>query len=311
MELVMIVIIVLAVVGLVVMLMMGGSSSQTSRRLEALETDRQKLFGDLGRKGDDTALSKRQKLGGLRATLVRFNLLRGRQAQSYEQKLSRGGIRNKDAVVIFIIAKFALMALFGTFAVLVFFVSNAITTTMFWSVVWTIGLTLFGWFMPDLYVKNEGDKRRLILQKGMPDALDLLVICAEAGMSLDQSLDRVARELSLSWPTLAEELAVTRIELTFLPERHQALRNFAKRVDLPAARGVVTTLLQSEKFGTSLAQSLRVLAHEFRKERLMRAEEKAARLPATMTVPLILFILPVIMVVLIGPAAIIVRQAGF
>ena len=130
------------------------------------------------------------------------------------------------------------------------------------------------------------------------------MICAESGLSLDVALERVANEIGGANTELAEELSLTSIELGFLPDRRQALLNLNRRTNLPAIRGVVNTLLQTEKYGTPLSQSLRVLANEFRDQRLLRAEEKAARLPATLTVPMILFILPVLFIVLVGPAII-------
>ena len=117
-------------------------------------------------------------------------------------------------------------------------------------------------------------------------------------------MTRVSRELGKSFPDIADEIGLTALELGLLPERRQALENLNRRTDLPGIRGVVNTLLQTEKYGTPLAQSLRVLSAEFRNERMMRAEEKAARLPATMTVPMIIFILPPLFVVLIGPAVV-------
>jgi tight adherence protein C len=144
----------------------------------------------------------------------------------------------------------------------------------------------------------------LALAKGLPDGLDLLVICAESGLSLDAALDRVANEIGDANVELGEELSLTSIELGFLPDRRQALVNLNRRTNLPSIRGVVNTLLQTEKYGTPLSQSLRVLANEFRDQRLLRAEEKAARLPATLTVPMIVFILPVLFIVLVGAAII-------
>ncbi|MCZ6763700.1 MAG: type II secretion system F family protein, partial [Alphaproteobacteria bacterium] len=155
---------------------------------------------------------------------------------------------------------------------------------------------------PRIYVTNETQKRQKKLQKAMPDGLDLMVICAEAGLSLDATLNRVARELKTTWPELADEYGHTSIEISFLPERRQALENLTKRVTLPHMRALVNSLLQTERYGTPLAQALRVLAKEMRINRLMIAEEKAARLPAILTVPMILFILPALFVVLIGPA---------
>ena len=126
---------------------------------------------------------------------------------------------------------------------------------------------------------------------------------AVAGVSLDASLTRVSRELEPTWPEISEELGITAAELTFLPERRQAFENLNERTNLASVRGVVNTLLQTAKFGTPLAQSLRVLAAEYREARITRAEEKAARLPAMLTVPMILFILPTLFIVLLGPAA--------
>lgn len=160
-----------------------------------------------------------------------------------------------------------------------------------------------GYKGPELYIGNLISKRTDAIRKGLPDALDLLVICAEAGLTVDASFNRVARELGRAYPELGDEFALTAIELSFLSERRQAFENLAWRVNLEAVKGVTTTMVQTERYGTPLASALRVLSAEFRNERMMRAEEKAARLPAIMTVPLILFILPVLFVVILGPAA--------
>jgi len=159
-----------------------------------------------------------------------------------------------------------------------------------------------GLYVPEIVVRNAIQKRRKELQKGLPDALDLLVICAESGLALDAALIRVAREMAHSSPELADEISLTAIDLGFQPDRRMALQNMIKRTELPSIRGVVNTLIQTEKYGTPLAQSLRVLAAEYRDERMLKAEEKAAKLPATLTVPLIVFILPTLFIVLLGPA---------
>ncbi|MGE5600251.1 MAG: type II secretion system F family protein, partial [Pseudomonadota bacterium] len=168
----------------------------------------------------------------------------------------------------------------------------------------TVAAILVGSYKaPDLWLKNKVTKRSHAVRKGLPDALDLLVICAEAGLTVDAAFGRVAKELGKAYPELGDEFGLTAIELGFLAERRNAFENLATRVDLEAVRGVVTTMIQTEKYGTPLASALRVLSAEFRNERMMRAEEKAARLPAIMTVPLILFILPTLFIVILGPAA--------
>lgn len=165
-----------------------------------------------------------------------------------------------------------------------------------------LGAVVLGAYAPDIFVKNTATKRRKAMQKGVPDALDLLVICAEAGQSLDSAFVRVSREFGPSCPQLAEELSLTSVELGLMPERRMALDNLNKRTDLPAIRALVNALLQTEKYGTPLAQTLRVLAAEYRNERMLKAEAKAARLPAILTVPMIIFILPPLFIVLIGTA---------
>jgi len=162
---------------------------------------------------------------------------------------------------------------------------------------------LLAYTAPDLFINNKKAKRTDSVRKGIPDALDLLVICAEAGLTVDAAFARVSRELGKAYPDLGEEFALTSIELGFLTERRMAFENLAYRVNLDSVKGVVTTMIQTEKYGTPLASALRVLSAEFRNERMMRAEEKAARLPAIMTVPLILFILPTLFIVILGPAA--------
>ena len=160
-----------------------------------------------------------------------------------------------------------------------------------------------GYYFPMYWVNSRVQKRQAEIVSGFPDALDLLVICAEAGLTVDAAFNRVARELGRAYPELGDEFALTAIELSFLSERRQAFENLAYRVKLEAVKGVTTTMVQTERYGTPLASALRVLSAEFRNERMMRAEEKAARLPAIMTVPLILFILPVLFIVILGPAA--------
>lgn len=168
-------------------------------------------------------------------------------------------------------------------------------------VTWYAFLAL-GFFMPDVLVRRQRRARLRRLGRSLPDGLDLLVICAEAGLSLDAALKRVADEFIAVVPDLSEELLLTSVELNFLPDRRQALANLGVRVELPAFRGVVATLIQTEKYGTPLAQSLRALASEFREHRLLAAEEKAARLPAILTVPMIVFILPALFIILAAPA---------
>jgi tight adherence protein C len=159
-------------------------------------------------------------------------------------------------------------------------------------------------FGPRLYVANLAERRRQVIADGLPDAIDLLVICAEAGLSVDVALARTARELAPAAPALAGELALAATELGLLPRRADAFANLAARVALPQVQTLADMMVQTERFGTPLAQALRTMAAEYRTGRLLRAEARAARLPALMTVPMIAFILPPLFVVLIGPAVV-------
>ena len=240
---------------------------------------------------------------GLMPLLVRrLHRLQASQVERIRTKLMRAGFRSREAVGIYAGVKLATPPTFGFIAFLMVYGVQLGNLPLTYRPMVLILAALLGFAAPDLFLANATTKRRLALQKSLPDGLDLLVICAEAGLSLDAALNRVAEEMAISGPELADELALTSVELNFLPERRLALGNLAKRVDLPAIRGVVNTLIQTEKYGTPLAHSLRVLSAEFREQRMLRAEEKAARLPATLTVPMILFILPTLFIVLIGPA---------
>jgi len=245
---------------------------------------------------------REQSLGAIRRLITSLNLLRTREANKARLKLSQAGWRSKDAVVIYFFLKLCLPFVFGAISVILLYVLQVVHIPASLQLVVTLGTVVAGAYGPDLFVKNAISKRRHELQKGLPDALDLLVICAESGQSLDSALTRVSNELGRFSPELADELGLTAVELGLLPNRRDALENLIQRTDMPSIRGVVNTLLQTEKYGTPLAHSLRVLGAEYRSDRMMKAEAKAARLPAIMTVPMILFILPPLFVVLLGPA---------
>ncbi|PCI43791.1 MAG: pilus assembly protein TadC [Alphaproteobacteria bacterium] len=242
-------------------------------------------------------------LGAMQNIVNKFNLMKNEQAEKFRMKLLQGGYRSKDALVYFMFFKLILPILIGTIAVTLIYGMGMFDLKPMMKTLACGGSVLLASFLPEIVLKNITTKRNLLMQRALPDMLDLLVICAEAGLTLDSALLRVVKEMAQTGPDLADELSYTAIELGFLPERRQALMNLAERVTLPSIRSVTATLIQSEKYGTPLAESLRVLSSEFRNERMMKAEEKAAKLPATMTIPLILFILPTLFVVLIGPAA--------
>ncbi len=165
-------------------------------------------------------------------------------------------------------------------------------------------IAILGIFGPNLYVTNSLQKRQKRLQRSFPDALDLLLVCVESGLALDGALARVCKELHNAHPEVSEELNRTRLELTLLNDRERALMNLAERTDLVPFRSLVASLLQTEKFGTSLTDTLRVLSEDYRTHRLLAAEEKAGRLPVLMTLPLITLMMPAFFLIVLGPAII-------
>jgi len=273
-------------------------------RLKSLARRRQGMREEL--------LATRRRAGDLRAEHVnfmrgvvdRFSLMRSSVTDQATVKLENAGWRSRDALVAYVFFKFVLPIVAGIAAVFWFHILNVYDMEPLVRTGCSLTVVLLTAYLPDIIIKNTTDKRRTAMQKGLPDALDLMVICAEAGLSLDASLNRVSREIGAAHPDLADELGLTSIELGFLPERSKALENLARRTGLSSIRGLVNTLTQTEKYGTPLSNSLRVLSTEFRNERMLKAEAKAARLPAILTVPMIVFIMPALFVVLLGPAII-------
>ncbi len=172
-------------------------------------------------------------------------------------------------------------------------------------------LCIFGWFFPSLILRMLVKWHAMTVADGLPDALELLVICAEAGLALEDSIERTIGELKRSQPELAAELALTSADLKILPSRDQAFANLAERVDIPSVRSVVVTLSQTLRYGTPFAQALRVVAADMRTESLINLEDRANRLPALMTVPMMLFIMPAILLIVGGPAVLRLLDALF
>jgi tight adherence protein C len=277
-----------------------------AKRVKALNDRREQL-----KAGITASTKRRAKLvqrndtaDRMRSILSSMKVLQDSQVKTAQLKLLQAGIRSKDWAVAVIFGRLMTPIVLGGIMVFWLYGTEGFAD---WSPLKKYGLfagsVILSYKAPDIVLTNMVTKRSHAIRKGLPDALDLLVICAEAGLTVDAAFHRVARELGRAYPELGEEFTLTAIELGFLTDRRQAFENFAMRVDLEAVKGVVTTMIQTEKYGTPLASALRVLSAEFRNERMMRAEEKAARLPAIMTVPLIMFILPVLFVVILGPAA--------
>lgn len=267
-------------------------------RLRALRTRRMKTRGEHAAAKNS---SKAASLGFMRGIADRLNLLRGTAADQTSRKLRQAGFHSRDAAVIYVFIKLALPLLLG-FLMIGLTSMDVISVPEDFVLATCVGAVLVGFMAPEIYIKNVAAKRREILNSILPEGLDLLTICVEAGLSIDAAFRRVSREMQGSMPELAVEFEMTAIELTYLPDRQQALENMAERTDSGAVTALVNALRQTEKYGTPLAASLRILSQEFRQTRASKAEEKGARMPALMTVPLMVFILPTLITVLIAPA---------
>jgi tight adherence protein C len=278
-----------------------------AKRVKALTERREQLKAGI----TASTAKKRAKLvrntettDKMRNFLSSMKVLQEDQIKVVQQRLAQAGIRRKELAVAVIFSRLVgPIILGGLVGIWIYGLGGLSDWTTFKRFMVFASSVLMGYKGADIYISNLITKRTDLIRKGLPDALDLLVICAEAGLTVDTAFNRVAKELGRGFPELGDEFALTAIELGFLTERRMAFENLAYRVNLENIKGVVTTMIQTEKYGTPLASALRVLSAEFRNERMMRAEEKAARLPAIMTVPLILFILPSLFIVILGPAA--------
>ena len=278
----------------------------TGARLKSLGKISKRMQDDLSatRRNRTREDFRQSGLGFMRQSVEKFNLMRGRQVEQITARLARAGWRSKDALTAYLFAKAVMPLVILGGGLLFILLRSQIRLSPLMTVLAIAPGGLAGLFGVDMLITRMGDARIKRLTLALPDALDLLVICAEAGLSLDTALKRVGEEMAANSIDMSDELLLTGLELNYLPDRQKALKNLASRTDMPKFRALTNSLVQSERFGTPLANTLRVLSAEFREERMMAAEEKAARLPAIMTMPMIMFILPSLFMIVLGPAII-------
>ncbi len=240
----------------------------------------------------------------MKAAVDKFSLQKAFMDENTVEKLARAGLRGQAPLTSYLFFRFVspiILLLLALFYLL--FVTPG-DRPLFFNVIIAIGIGIAGAYLPNLLLHNRVQKRQASIQKAWSDALDLMLLCVEAGMSIEHAIRRVAKEIGLQSPELAEELTLTTAELSFLEDRARAYENLGKRTGLDGVRSVMTALIQADKYGTSVGQALRVMAEEGREQRMMEAEKKAAALPPKMTVPLIVFFLPVLFIVIMAPALI-------
>ncbi|MGZ8362772.1 MAG: type II secretion system F family protein [Caulobacteraceae bacterium] len=217
-------------------------------------------------------------------------------------KLAQAGFRGPKPVSTFYFFRFALPFVFCALAGLYLFVLNSFGLPVMTRLFLTMAATVAGFYAPNIYITNTAAKRRTSIVQAFPDALDLLLICVESGMSIEAALQKVSQEIGASSIELAEELSLLVAELSYLPDRRLAYEGISKRVNDPGIKSVSTAMIQAEQYGTPLGSALRVMSKENRDLRLSAAEKKASALPAKLTVPMIIFFLPVLFLVIMGPA---------
>jgi tight adherence protein C len=281
-----------------------------SKRMRSVAIEREKI-----RQRERERLARGEKIALRRSPkqymqriVEQFNLNKWLGQEEARALLMQAGYRGQAPYVAFLFFRLVMPAVMLIFSLFYVFVILQLDQPAAVKVGLCLAATYFGIQIPGLYVKNRIAKRQLSIKRAFPDALDLLLICVESGMSIEAGFKKVSNEIGTQSIALAEELTLTTAELSYLQDRRQAYENLAKRTNIEGVKSVCMALQQAERYGTPLAQTLRVMAQENRDMRMAEAEKKAAGLPPKLTVPMILFFLPVLFVVILGPAAIRVMQ---
>lgn len=272
------------------------------RYRDVIQKKRKALFEktkeDIANRGKSSqSLSARDSV----ATFFKVQKILGEMGDKMRIQMLQAGMRNPSAPLKFIVARFIFPVFFMGIAMM--FISGSekeISGGM--TILILLGSSFFGYKLPGILIMNKIQKRTQEISITFPDALDMMLICVQGGIGLEQTVNRIAEEMSEHSETLAEELGILSAEMAMLNDRRTALQDFAKRVGSPAARTFATALLQAEQYGTSVSQAMRVMSEELREQRMAEAERKAASLPPKLTVPMIAFFLPVLFIVILGPA---------
>ncbi|MEI6558212.1 MAG: type II secretion system F family protein [Rhodospirillaceae bacterium] len=275
-----------------------------SVRLRAVSRRRQELRTRTQDGAAQRSRLRRARPGLLGTVADRLKLRQLFAGDELRARLLQANWRDANAVALFATARAAAPLLLLALAALVLYGGPQSPIRADLRPAALFAAVVAGVYLPNLLMQNAIQKRQQAFTLGFPDALDLLLICVETGLSMEAAFGRVAREIGDSYPELAEELELTTAELAYLPDRRVALENLSVRTGLPAVKAVCTTLIQADRYGTPLASALRIAAQENRDHRLALAEKKAASLPATLTVPMIVFFLPVLFMVILGPTVI-------
>ncbi|MDQ0318565.1 tight adherence protein C [Pararhizobium capsulatum DSM 1112] len=279
------------------------------KRMKTVATEREQIRARerarLNAEGSGKASLRTKNNSSVRQIVDRLNLRKALVDDKTVNRLKSAGYRSQNALNTFLVARFCLPFIFlavGAFYIFGLGYLGAKPLPM--RILAVVGSAYLGFYAPNIFISNAVTKRQHSIRRAWPDALDLLLICVESGISMELAMRRVADEIAAQSTALAEELVLTTAELSFLPDRRVALENLGTRTGLDEVKSVMQALIQADRYGTPIAQALRVLAQESRDQRMNEAEKKAAALPPKLTVPMILFFLPVLIAVILGPAGI-------
>lgn len=279
--------------------------SNLESRLKSVSTRREELRRKsreaLAKKGGQNSLRHIDE-GMYKKVVDHLQLSRLLEDPKVTEKLAQAGFRGPRPVSTFYFFRFVLPFVFGAITAIYLFLIDDFGLPAMQRIAISVGGLTLGYYAPNIFISNAAQKRRESVVGAFPDALDLLLICVESGMSIEAAIQKVSQEIGGSSIELAEELTLLTAEISYLPERRQAYEGLARRTNHPGIKSVTTAMIQAERYGTPLGSALRVMAKENRDMRLTAAEKKAAQLPAKLTVPMILFFLPVLFVVILGPA---------
>jgi tight adherence protein C len=293
------------------------SGSNIKQRIRRVALEREKMRAEemarlrgSGGNGEQPARTIRQAASRdyMKNVVQRFSLEKAFMDEGTADSLARAGYRGPAAMTTYLFARFVtpFVLFVAAFAYLALTVLKE--SPIYMSAIYALFLGLVGVYLPILVLRNQTQKRQQSIKRAWPDALDLMLLCVESGMSIEHAFRRVSKEIGMQSVALAEELTLTTAELSFLEDRTRAYDNLGRRTGLDNVKSVMQALIQAERYGTSVGTSLRVMAEEGREARMMEAEKKAAALPPKLTVPLIVFFLPVLFIVIISPAIIKVFQ---
>ncbi len=283
-------------------------SDKLASRMKAAATERDRIRqrerARLQAEGAKRGMRRTEPKKYMRDLVEKLSLKKALADDSTVEKLRQAGYRGEAPLTVLLFARFVLPFLTFTLTALWLFVIADLDRPPALKLIFSLMGAYVGFYAPVLFLSNKVSKRQLSIKRSFPDALDLLLICVESGMSVEQAFRKVAEEIGVQSAELAEELSITTAELSYLPERKQAYENLAARTGLEGVKAVCLSLIQSERYGTPLGTTLRTMAQENRDMRMNEAEKKAAALPPKLTVPMIVFFLPVLFAVIMSPAII-------